>query len=1327
MTGTDEGAAAEFGANEWLVDELYERYQADKNSVDRSWWPVLESYHPVETHAVEGIPATDATTSTDATSTATTSTEGAAGNGQAAKTQASAGSAPEQSINPPGVPEGPSVAPGGPSEPNPAYPVEPTAPNPSEPTIPLPPEPETQPERGAAPGRASAAQTVDPAQVSPSAPATVAARTTSMAPRAQPIPADAPAVKAQAGAAADDVTTPLRGMAKTLSANMDQSLTIPTATSVRTIPAKLMIDNRIVINNHLKRTRGGKISFTHLIGWAIVQVLKDFPSQNVHYAEVDGKPSVVQPAHVGLGIAIDVPKPDGTRALLVPSIKRADTMDFGEFIAAYEALVRKARANKLEAADFSGTTISLTNPGGIGTVHSVPRLMKGQGTIVGAGALEYPAEFQGSSEKTLVELGIGKTITLTSTYDHRVIQGAGSGEFLKLVHELLIGKRDFYDEIFAALRIPYAPIRWNPDINVDLSERVSKTARVQELINSYRVRGHLMADTDPLEYRQRSHPDLEIESHGLTFWDLDREFVVGGFGGKRSAKLRDILGILRDSYCRTVGLEYMHIQVPEQRKWIQEKVERPYVKPTHDEQMRILSKLNEAEAFETFLQTKYVGQKRFSLEGSESLISLLDTVIQGAAEDGLSEVGIGMAHRGRLNVLTNIAGKTYGQIFREFEGTQDPKTVQGSGDVKYHLGTEGTYQGVDGTTIPVYLAANPSHLEAVDGVLEGIVRAKQDRFPVGTFPVLPILIHGDAAMAGQGVVVETLQMSQLRPYRTGGTIHIVVNNQVGFTTAPSESRSSIYSTDVAKTIQAPILHVNGDDPEAVSRVAELAFEYRQTFHRDVVIDLVCYRRRGHNEGDDPSMTQPLMYNLIEAKRSVRKLYTESLVGRGDITQEEYDRAHRDFQDRLERAFAETHAAQTSSTPVVPQGTDEVEGLDLPDAQQGEADPDVEPRSTAVDESVIQLIGDAHQNRPAGFTVHPKLEALLKKRAEMSRSGGIDWAFGELLAIGSLLTEGTPVRMAGQDSRRGTFTQRHAVFHDRVNGQEWLPLSNLAEDQAKFWIYDSLLSEYAAMGFEYGYSVERSDALVLWEAQFGDFANGAQIVIDEFVTSAEQKWGQHSSVVLLLPHGYEGQGPDHSSARIERYLQMCAENNMTVAQPSTPASYFHLLRRQAYQRPRRPLVVFTPKSMLRLRGATSDVAAFTSGRFEPVIDDARITDKAAVKRVVLHAGKLHYDLVGELAKRDDPNSVALVRLEQYYPVPERELGEIIASYPNAELVWAQDEPENQGAWPLVCLVATKKLQDRSISVVARPAAASPAAGSAKRHAVEQADLVRRALG
>ncbi len=742
--GTDDGSSGEFGANEWLVEELYEQFLRDRNSVDKSWWPILENYKP---SAKEGEASTPSET-------------------------------PAPTPAEPGVPT----------------PTEPTVPTPTEPTVPTPPAqpPAPAPAPGAPEQPSGPSESSEPSPVTTPIPiigAQPVARTTSIAPKPQPVPADAPVTSPNATveAAEEDKVTPLRGMAKSLATNMDASLTVPTATSVRTIPAKLMIDNRIVINNHLKRARGGKVSFTHLIGWALIQALKDFPSQNVYYEEVDGKPSVVAPAHINLGIAIDLPKPDGTRALLVPSIKRADTMAFGEYLAAYEDLVSKARNNKLTAGDFAGTTISLTNPGGIGTVHSVPRLMKGQGAIIGAGALEYPAEFQGSSEKTLAGLAIGKTITLTSTYDHRVIQGAGSGEFLKIVHELLIGKRSFYEDIFAELRIPYIPIHWNPDISVDLASAVDKTARVQELINSYRVRGHLMADVDPLEYVQRSHPDLEIENHGLTFWDLDREFVTGAFGGdKRKMKLRDILGVLRDSYCRTVGVEYMHIQDPAQRKWFQDKLERPYEKPTHDEQLRIMGKLNEAEAFETFLQTKYVGQKRFSLEGGESTIALLDTILQGAAEAGMDEAAIGMAHRGRLNVLTNIAGKTYGQIFREFEGTQDPRTVQGSGDVKYHLGTEGTFKGADDAEIPVYLAANPSHLEAVDGVLEGIVRAKQDRRPAGTFLTLPILVHGDAAMAGQGIVVEQMQMSQLRAYRTGGTIHVNINNQVGFTTPPGE-------------------------------------------------------------------------------------------------------------------------------------------------------------------------------------------------------------------------------------------------------------------------------------------------------------------------------------------------------------------------------------------------------------------------------------------------------------------------------------------------------------------------------------------------------------
>ncbi|HEX8972690.1 multifunctional oxoglutarate decarboxylase/oxoglutarate dehydrogenase thiamine pyrophosphate-binding subunit/dihydrolipoyllysine-residue succinyltransferase subunit [Oryzihumus sp.] len=1242
---------AAFGPNEWLVDELYQQYLQDKNSVDKAWWEFFADYQPTD-----GRPA--------------------GANGSAA-TSAPATPAPAA------VPAAPAPAKAAPA---PAAPVE-------------------------APAEPKAAEA------------------------AKPTPRDAPAVK-PTGPTSEDETVPLRGPAARVVTNMESSLAVPTATSVRAVPAKLLIDNRVVINNHLQRSRGGKVSFTHLIGYAVVKALAVMPEMNNGYTEKDGKPALVRPAHVNLGLAIDIAKPDGTRQLLVPSIKAAEAMDFAHFWTAYEDVVRKARNNKLTVDDFAGTTISLTNPGTIGTVHSVPRLMSGQGTIVGVGSLDYPAEWQGANQETINRNAVSKILTLTSTYDHRIIQGAQSGDFLRIVNALLLGENGFYDEIFESLRIPYEPVRWVRDISASHDDDVNKTARVQELIHAYRVRGHLMADTDPLEYRQRRHPDLDVTTHGLTLWDLERDFATGGFGGQPMLKLRKILGILRDSYCRTVGVEYMHIQDPEQRKWIQSKIEVPYAKTSADEQLRILRRLNAAEAFETFLQTKFVGQKRFSLEGGESVIALLDRILCRAAGDGLDEVCIGMPHRGRLNVLANIAGKSYGQIFREFEGAQDPKSVQGSGDVKYHLGTEGEFISEDGGKTKVYLAANPSHLEAVNPVLEGIVRAKQDRLDLAgeDFTVLPVLMHGDAAFAGQGVVAETLNLSQLRGYRTGGTIHVVINNQVGFTTSPSSSRSSFYSTDVARMIQAPIFHVNGDDPEACVRVAELAFEFRQQFNKDVVIDMVCYRRRGHNEGDDPSMTQPLMYNLIEAKRSVRKLYTESLIGRGDITVEDAEAALRDYQQQLERVFVETKeatkAAATSNHTEVP-GTDTEGhgGLERPSAQEADEAAPVRRVDTAIPAEEMQHIGDAFVNMPEGFTVHPKLHQLMEKRAEMVRKGGIDWAMGELLAFGSLLKEGVPVRLAGQDSRRGTFVQRHAVLIDKVTAEEWTPLLYLGEGQARFWVYDSLLSEYAAMGFEYGYSVERPDALVLWEAQFGDFFNGAQTIVDEFISSSEQKWGQRSSVVLLLPHGYEGQGPDHSSARIERFLQMCAEDNMTVAYPSTPASYFHLLRRQAYTRPRRPLIVFTPKSMLRLKAAASPVEDFTQGTFRPVLPDRGAPEPGGVTRVLLASGKVVYDLEAERTKRSD-QTTAIVRVEQLAPLPGTEIAEAVKAYPGAELVWVQDEPANQGAWPFMALNLPQALAEqgetRGLRVVSRRASASPATGSSKKHAVEQAELIARAF-
>ncbi|MGW5741542.1 multifunctional oxoglutarate decarboxylase/oxoglutarate dehydrogenase thiamine pyrophosphate-binding subunit/dihydrolipoyllysine-residue succinyltransferase subunit [Amycolatopsis sp. NPDC003861] len=1141
---------------------------------------------------------------------------------------------------------------------------------------------------------------------------------TKPAPKAEPKAAPKPAAaKAEPKAEAkkeEPESKQLRGAAAAIAKNMDASLSVPTATSVRAVPAKLMADNRIVINNHLKRTRGGKISFTHLIGYAMVRALKAYPNMNRHYQLIDGKPFAITPEHVNFGLAIDMKGKDGSRTLVVASIKGCEDMTFLQFWQAYEEIVKKARNNKLTADDFSGTTISLTNPGGIGTNHSVPRLQAGQGAIIGVGAMQYPAAFEGTSEKTLVDLGISKIMTLTSTYDHRIIQGAESGEFLKRIHQLLLGEDGFYDDVFTSLRLPYEPIRWVADIP---DGPVDKTARVIELIDAFRMRGHLMADTDPLNYRQRSHADLDVLSHNLTLWDLDREFPVGGFAGQERMKLRDILGVLRNSYCRTVGIEYTHILDPEERRWIQERVEIPHEKPDPAVQKYVLSKLNAAEAFETFLQTKYVGQKRFSLEGGETAIPLLDTLLDKAAEHELDEVVIGMPHRGRLNVLANIVGKPISQIFQEFEGNLDPGQAHGSGDVKYHLGAEGKYFRMfgDGET-KVSLTANPSHLETVDPVLEGIVRAKQDILDKGGegYTVLPVLMHGDAAFAGQGVVAETLNLALLRGYRTGGTVHVIVNNQVGFTTAPEHSRSSQYATDVAKMIGSPIFHVNGDDPEAAHWVAKLAVEYRQAFHKDVVIDLICYRRRGHNEGDDPSMTQPAMYDIIDTKRSVRKTYTESLIGRGDISVEEAEAALRDFSSQLEHVFNEVRELEKHPAKASPSVEEE---------QQVPA-----KVKTSVANEVIERIGDAFVQVPEGFTPHPRVKPVMERRHKMSREGDIDWAFGELLAFGSLAMEGRLVRLSGQDSRRGTFTQRHSVFIDRKTGQEYAPLQNLADGQGRVMIYDSALSEYAAVGFEYGYSVANSEALVMWEAQFGDFVNGAQTVIDEYISSGEAKWGQRSDVVLLLPHGHEGQGPDHTSGRIERFLSLCAEGSMTVAVPSTPANYFHLLRRHALDGIQRPLVVFTPKSMLRNKAATSAVGDFTGeSRFMSVIDDVT-PDPSKIRKVLLTSGKLYWELVAERAKRE-ADDVAIVRIEQYYPLPKKKLLAALERYTNAtQVAWVQEEPENQGAWPFFGLNLPRKFPEvlSGLQVVSRRPMAAPSAGSSKVHEVEQKALIAKAF-
>ncbi len=1140
-----------------------------------------------------------------------------------------------------------------------------------------------------------------------------------------------------AAEAEEETALPLRGVAARVVANMEASLGVPTATSVRAVPARLLEINRSILNNHLVRTSGAKVSFTHLIGYAVVKAVTKVPAMNSTFvADTDGKgtPGVIHHDHVGLGLAVDVERPDGSRTLLVPCVKDADTLDFRSFLLAYEDLVRKVRTNRIAVEDFSGTTVTLTNPGTLGTVHSVPRLMPGQGAIIGVGALGYPAEYQAADPTLLARLGVSKVITLTSTYDHRVIQGAESGLFLARVHDLLLGEDGFYDEVFQSMGVPYQPVRWRPDYNPADGDRaqLAKAVHVETLINMYRVRGHLIANLNPLDIGEpRFHPELDPLTYGLTLWDLDREFLTDGLAGRDVLTLGEILDILRDAYCRTVGVEYMHIQEPDQKRWIQEHVEGVSTELSRDEQRHILGRLNAAEAFERFLHSKYVGQKRFGLEGAESAIPLLDALIDDAAVAGMEEVVMGLTHRGRLNVLVNIVGKSYREIFREFEGDIDPESVQGAGDVKYHKGASGEFVGRSGTEIPVTVTSNPSHLEAVSPVVEGMARAKQDVLDRGAkYPVLPLLVHGDAAFAGQGVVAETLNLSALRGYRTGGTVHLVINNQLGFTTAPEAARSSVYPTDVAKMVQAPIFHVNGDDPEACVRVGRLAFAFRQAFRKDVVIDMVCYRRYGHNEADEPSYTQPQMYQRINRKRSVRKLYTESLVNRGDITLEEAESALADFSTRLQAALDETRSQAPPQPTELPPPSPPVAPLP--------------PVETGVDRQTLDRVVDALRRVPKGFTVHPKLERQLETRIGAYSDNTVDWSLAEALAFGTLLLEGTDIRLTGQDTRRGTFSQRHAVMVDYETGDEHFPLSHIdppageAGDRSRrgrFFIYDSLLSEYAALGFEYGYSIAREDALVAWEAQFGDFANGGQVVIDQFIVAAEDKWGQSSGLVMLLPHGYEGQGPEHSSARLERFLALCADGNIAVVQPSTASQYFHALRAHTRREICRPLIVLTPKSLLRARPARSSVDELTSGHFMEVLDDPGYRaagtegDGSLPQRVVLCSGKVAYEVMAKrdelIANGEDP-SMAVVRVEQLYPWPEEQIATVLARYPSAqEVLWVQEEPENMGAWFFVHERLHRLLRGEfELRHVSRAPSGSPATGSTALHQLETADLLSR---
>ncbi|HZK76413.1 MAG TPA: multifunctional oxoglutarate decarboxylase/oxoglutarate dehydrogenase thiamine pyrophosphate-binding subunit/dihydrolipoyllysine-residue succinyltransferase subunit, partial [Candidatus Kapabacteria bacterium] len=1066
----------------------------------------------------------------------------------------------------------------------------------------------------------------------------------------------------------------LRGSAKKIVENMEQSLSVPTATSVRLVPVKLLDENRRVINEHLALQNRGKVSYTHVVAWAILRAMDNFPQMNDGYILTKDGPARIARPDINFGVAVDIQRKDGTRTLLVPKIKSANKKTFAEFLHGYDDVVARARSGKLEISDFEGTTISLTNPGTIGTVGSVPRLMAGQSLIVATGAIEYPAEYQAMSPQALSQLGVSKVVQISNTYDHRVIQGAESGAMLARVHELLLGRDEFYERIFGDLEIPVRPFHWALDTNpallpLEARERLQmkKQAGVLDMINAYRVRGHLIADLDPLHAVKVSYnAELDIETYGLTIWDLDREFdsgtlAISGASDDRSSTLRKILDALRRAYCGTVGVEYRHIQSREEKMWIQKRVEGPREPVPADIRKHILWKLISAEQFEKFLHTNYLGQKRFSIEGSETLIPLLDQLIELATEHGADEIVFGSSHRGRLNIIANVLGHFCERIFTSFEGTVHPNFPADEGDVKYHQGAEGARE-THGKSIPLTLANNPSHLESVDPVIEGMVRAKQDALipppkeggDQGVVPrevrwekILPVLIHGDAAFAGQGIVMETLNLSNLHGYRVGGTVHIVVNNQIGFTTSPEHGRSTVYSTVIARLTQSPIFHVNGDDPDAAYRTLLLVLDYRIKFHKDVVIDLIGFRRLGHNESDEPSYTQPLMYSRVKTHPGVRDIYAKRLVKDGVLSEDEVnaliEERKRRYSEALERA--KKVAASQKKLDSVPAPVVERDGSLV--------------METGIERSLIESVTQQITVVPPEFHLNPKMVSQLARRMKMGEGSlPSDWAFGEAIAFGSLVMEGTHVRLSGQDSGRGTFSQRHAVRYDIETGAAWAPLAHLAGARGVFEVLDSSLSELAVLGFEYGYSVIAQNDLVIWEAQFGDFANGGQVIIDQYISAGEEKWGQQSRLVMLLPHGYEGQGPEHSSGRLERFLQLCAENNLQVTNPTTPAQYSHLLRRQAKQDVRLPLIVMTPKSLLRLHVAASPIEDFTKGGFLPVISDSG-TNLTDIGRIVLCSGKVFYDL---LEARGENKKVALVRVEQLYPFPAAALKQLITSFP-----------------------------------------------------------------
>jgi 2-oxoglutarate decarboxylase len=1131
---------------------------------------------------------------------------------------------------------------------------------------------------------------------------------------------------------------PLRGGAGMLVKYMDESRSIPTATSFRTIAVTSMDGRRKQLKD-----AGQRVSFTHLIAYAIALAAQnDAPVMAHHFVEIDGKPHRVDDDRVNLGIAVDVEKKDGSRTLMVPVIRDAGRKSFRDFKAAYDALVDKARTNTLSADDLTGANISLTNPGGLGTIASVPRLMVGQGTIVATGSIGYPVGLRNIGDM----IGAEKVMTMTSTYDHRIIQGAESGRFLQLVEAYLDGENGFYDGVFASLGVELGPTPSPPaPAAAAAAARGPATApagmpdeamlqavqAATSLVKAHRTHGHLAARLDPLGSEPEGDPALDPNTVGLTPEIMARIPARILRMYVRGATLADALPQLRETYCGTIAYEIEHISSHRQRVWLREKIESgEYRKPlTTDEQRALLQRLVEVDALERFMHKAYLGQKQFSIEGLDMTVPMLDEMIQLAAAHGAREVVVGMAHRGRLNVLAHNLGRPYETIFAEFEGASTLEAVTslpqgGTGDVKYHHGAQGAYQLPNGDSILVNLESNPSHLEYVHPVVLGATRAAQTgrtgpHARRDTNAAVPIILHGDAAFPGQGVVAESLNLQAIDGYKVGGGLHLIQNNQVGFTTDPEDARSTRWASDLAKGYDTPIIHVNADDVAACISAVRLAFAFRQEFGHDVVIDLLGYRRFGHNEADEPAYTQPEMYAKIKNKKRVTELWAEKLVETGVVTQEEVERQRQEVWDHLtelhQRLKAKIKAAEDAGTVEHATGEYQLDRSPSPEV------------ATAVPADTLRKLNDELLSAPEGFTVHPKLvKQLDRRRAALGEEGGIDWAHAEVLAFASLLTEGVPIRLTGQDAERGTFSQRHMVLHDAKTGQTLSTIQNLAAAQAAFELHNSPLSEVACLGFEYGYSQEAPETLVLWEAQFGDFVNSAQVIVDQFIVSGLAKWGQTSRLTLLLPHGYEGSGPEHSSARLERFLTLAAEGNIRVANLTTPAQYFHLLRRQAKVAKQRPLVIMTPKSLLRLPQATNRIEHLSETRFFPVLGEPRVPMEK-VTRLILCTGKIYYDIVGH-PNREGNEGVAVGRVELLYPFPESQISELIASYPNLrEVVWVQEEPRNMGArahmFPRLMQIMPEHLH---FGFIGRPERASPGEGYPAAHTAEQNRILRTAL-